>query len=207
MPGGLVHSHLEDHGGNDKQGKHHHLDYQTSNNKILPQTRIASSGHQSPSSTLDQEWEDVPHDKDLGQPVHSDDRILFRVNAADDTAQCHVNGGCEQGRSQEDEHVLDAVGHQAGCLVVGGRMLKHQNLLLRLGCMSTSTITIATRNATYITRQRQKRDRTGSASSLFSRNERRLSLGREWGRWRLLPMKEHIARGSSLLRMAVIRPC
>lgn len=41
--------------------------------------------------------------------------------AANDASQGHVDGGGEQGRSQEDKHVLDGVCQDATGTAVGGR--------------------------------------------------------------------------------------
>jgi hypothetical protein len=65
--------------------------------------------------------EDVAADKDLGQPVDSDQRVFGRVCAADEAAENHVDGSCEEDGGQEDERGLDDVGCFAFSIVVGCR--------------------------------------------------------------------------------------
>ena len=65
--------------------------------------------------------EDVAADKDLGQPVDSDQRVFGRVCAADEAAENHVDGSCEEDGGQEDERGLDDVGCFAFSIIVGCR--------------------------------------------------------------------------------------
>ena len=63
--------------------------------------------------------ENVAPNEELGQPVHSDQRVLSRVCAADETTEDHVDGGCEEDGCEEDERGLDDVGGYVLGVVVG----------------------------------------------------------------------------------------
>lgn len=63
--------------------------------------------------------ENVAANKELGQPVHSDQRVVGGVCTANETTENHVDGGCEENGCEEDERGLDDVGGFVLGVVVG----------------------------------------------------------------------------------------
>jgi len=57
----------------------------------------------------DVQAENVAANKELGQPVYADQRVLSRVCAANEATEDHVDGSCEEDGCEEDERGLDDV--------------------------------------------------------------------------------------------------
>lgn len=114
----LLDTPLKDNCRDSEKAKYDNLDHQAGNDDTLAEFRILARDHQASRAALHHEGEDVPGDKRPGQVPRLDQRVVFGADAADDAAQTHVYRRGEEGRAEQDKHVLDGVGHDAARFVV-----------------------------------------------------------------------------------------
>lgn len=110
-----------EHGRHDEeQTEHDDLDDQAAQDDVLAHLHVVvANDHEAGTARLDDEGEDVATDEYGRQPLDGDHGQVLCVDAADDAAECHVDGRGEQGGGDEDEGALDNVGHELVGLVHG----------------------------------------------------------------------------------------
>lgn len=67
---------------------------------------------------LRQEADDVVEDEDLGEPFGSDNGVVLGGEGDDHASEDHVDGGSDEGRRAEDEHLLQGPGADEGPALV-----------------------------------------------------------------------------------------
>lgn len=122
--GVATHAQVEDEGGDGEEAKEADLDEQTNQNHILGQVGVLDGRflgcEHGASDDLDEEGEDVAHDEEGRQPARGDERGAFTVDAANQTAHDHVDGGGEEGGRDEDQDRLEDEGHELPGSGIGG---------------------------------------------------------------------------------------
>jgi hypothetical protein len=79
----------------------------------------AALGHQTSTSTLDEEGHDVTGNENLGDQIDADGRIFLSVDGADDASEDHVDGGCEECGCKKHKDALDNIWHKFASVVAG----------------------------------------------------------------------------------------
>jgi hypothetical protein len=104
---------MPDRSNNNEEPKDENLQDQTTQDDVLPAFKpvlVVGGNKHTGTASLDHETQDIAADEDLGDPGSTDERVLGRVCALDETAQNHVDRGGEEDGGQEDESGLDDVG-------------------------------------------------------------------------------------------------
>jgi len=113
-----------EHASNDTEhAEKENLDDQTDNDDVLAQfvTAGAAAGLDTATSTLTDKGHDITNDKDLGQPLGSDERVLFAIGDEDDATEFHVDRSREEGWGNEEEQCLHDIGAECPVGALGSR--------------------------------------------------------------------------------------
>jgi hypothetical protein len=100
---------VPDAGDDDEAGEEQDLDDETANDNVLAQVHRADRArcHDSTARTLQQEGDHVADDKDLCQPLDSDQGVSLAFCDQDQAAEAHVDAGGEDGGCNQDEDGVD----------------------------------------------------------------------------------------------------
>jgi hypothetical protein len=103
--------HVEVQRRDDEDAEHGDLDDQPADDDVLARLHAVrpAAGHQPGTRALDQEAEHVAADEDLGQQAGRDHAVPLGLDGADEPAEGHVEGRCEEDGGEEDEDGLDQV--------------------------------------------------------------------------------------------------
>lgn len=97
---GLLHAHLEQDRGDDEKPKHDHLDEEADDDDVVAGFCQIANDHHTCGAALNHEGQDIAEDKDLGEPIDADQRVVLPSDGGDDSAQNHVDRGGEESRTK-----------------------------------------------------------------------------------------------------------
>lgn len=115
-----VDAQVEDGRDDDEEAEDDDLHEEAAEDDALGELLLALHDHHAGAGGLDHEGDDVARDEEEGEALGADEGVGFAVDAADDAAEDHVDGGGEEGWGDEDEDALDDVGDELVGFVSGG---------------------------------------------------------------------------------------
>lgn len=111
-------TYLKQHSSDCEQAEHDDLQHQSNHNHCLPVFDEGRLEHEARRAALNPKREDVSTDKRFCKTTGPYYRVPFSLHGTDDATESHVDGSCEKSGRNEDEEVLDDVGHKFSRLVV-----------------------------------------------------------------------------------------
>lgn len=117
-------SDVEHQGRDNEEAENDDLENQTADNDVPAKLRVrggvshASLYPQSGTARLDDETENVSEHEDAGKPSRSDYGAMSGVDGADESAECHVQGCCEEDGPEQKQGRLQDIWQECARRVI-----------------------------------------------------------------------------------------
>lgn len=103
-----------------EKAKHDNLDHEADFGDALALLCALDVSHHGTAGGLHHEGEDVAQYENRREPPRANQRKVCSVDAGDDARERHVDGGGEEGGSEENEYILDEEGDELVGILLGG---------------------------------------------------------------------------------------